>query len=50
MLDAERNASAVGREARISTEDSKVHAYVVPVDEETRIAGDTARCLRVSGK
>jgi acetate kinase len=45
VLDAERNAGAVGVEARISTQDSKVHAYVVPVDEETRIAEDTARCL-----
>jgi acetate kinase len=49
VLDAERNAGAVGVEARISTQDSKVHAYVVPVDEETRIAEDTARCLHACG-
>jgi acetate kinase len=50
VLDAERNARAVGLEARVSTEDSKVHAYVIPVDEETRIAEDTARCLHGSGR
>jgi acetate kinase len=49
VLDVERNARAVGLEARVSTEDSKVHAYVIPVDEETRIAEDTARCLHDSG-
>ena len=47
VLDPERNAAAVGVEARISTEDSKIHAYVVHVDEETRIAEDTAHLLRV---
>ena len=47
VLDPERNAAAVGVEARISTEDSKIHAYVVRVDEETRIAEDTAHLLRV---
>jgi acetate kinase len=46
-LDPERNAGAVGVEARISTEGSKIHAYVVHVDEETRIAEDTARLLSV---
>ena len=43
--DPERNDSAVGVEARISTEDSEVHAYVIPVDEETRIAEETVCCL-----
>jgi acetate kinase len=47
VLDPERNAAAVGVEARISTEDSQIHAYVVHVDEETRIAEDTAHLLRV---
>lgn len=46
-LDPERNAAAVGVEARISTEVSKIHAYVVCVDEESMIAEDTAHLLRV---
>ena len=45
-LDRERNTSTVGSESRISTEDSRVHAYVVPVDEEMMIAHDTFHCLR----
>jgi acetate kinase len=49
VLDPERNESVVGLEARISAQGSKVHAYVIPVDEETRIAEDTARCLHVRG-
>jgi acetate kinase len=49
VLDPERNASAVGVEARISAEGSKIHAYVVLVDEETRIAEDTADLLEASG-
>jgi len=47
-LDPERNDSAVGVEARITTEASKVHVYVVLVDEETRIAEDTAYLLATS--
>jgi acetate kinase len=46
VLDPELNANAIGVEARISTEDSQIHAYVVHVDEETRIAEDTAHLLR----
>ena len=45
VLDPERNDSAVGVEARITTEASKIHAYVVLVDEEIRIAEDTANLL-----
>jgi acetate kinase len=44
-LDPERNANAVGVEARITTETSKIRAHVVLVDEETRIAEDTAHLL-----
>lgn len=47
VLDPGLNAGAVGVEARISAEDSKIHAYVVHVDEETRIAEDTAHLLSV---
>jgi acetate kinase len=45
-LDQDRNSGTVGSEGRISTDDSTVHAYVIPVDEEGIIAHDTARCLR----
>ena len=45
VLDPRRNASAVGVEARITSDVSKIHAYVVLVDEETRIAEDTTHLL-----
>jgi acetate kinase len=48
-LDEERNAGAVGSEGRISTDDSRVHAYVIPVDEAAVIARDTVRCLSQLG-
>jgi acetate kinase len=44
-LDPVRNATAVGVEARISAENSKIHAHVVCVDEETKIARETASLL-----
>ena len=44
-LDPERNGAAVGRETRISTEDSRLHAYVIPTDEELMIARDAVRCV-----
>jgi acetate kinase len=44
-LDEDRNAKAVGSEGRISADDSKVHAYVITVDESVMIARETARCL-----
>jgi acetate kinase len=48
-LDEARNAGAVGSEGRISTDDSRVHAYVILVDEAAIIARDTAFCLLRSG-
>jgi acetate kinase len=45
-LDEETNEGAMGTEARISAEGSRIHAHVVPVDEEKIIARDTIRCLR----
>ena len=45
-LDLERNARVGTSGTRISSEDSKVHAYVIPVDEETAIAEETAYRLR----
>jgi acetate kinase len=43
QFDAERNEST--REGCISTQDSELHAYVVPVNEEVLIARDTLDCL-----
>jgi acetate kinase len=48
-LDDARNARAIGSEGRISTDDSRVHAHVIPVDEAAVIARDTVRCLRAPG-
>jgi acetate kinase len=48
-LDPECNANALGVEARITTKASKIHAYVVLVDEETRIAKDAAHLLATPG-
>ena len=45
-IDQSRNAKAFGTEERISTDSSSVHAYVIPVDEESVIARDTISCLR----
>jgi len=44
-LDVAGNAAAVGHEARISVEGSRLHAWVIPTDEELLIARDTVRCL-----
>lgn len=45
-LDAAKNEEMVGREGRISTEDSKLHAYAIPTDEELLIARDTVRVIQ----
>ena len=44
-LDPDRNQRAVGCEARISTDESTLHAWVIPTDEELLIARDTVRCV-----
>jgi acetate kinase len=45
-VDAERNAAQVhGREGMISTDDSRLAAFVIPTDEELLIARDTVRCV-----
>jgi acetate kinase len=44
-LDDERNRGAIGREGVISSEGSRLGAYVIPADEELLIARDAARCL-----
>jgi acetate kinase len=45
-IDAEKNSASVGREGRISTEDSKLLAYAIPTDEELLIARDTVRVIK----
>jgi len=45
-LDAAANAAAIGAEGRISMPDSRVAAYVIPVDEESLVAQDTLDYLR----
>ncbi|HET7471222.1 MAG TPA: acetate/propionate family kinase [Gemmatimonadales bacterium] len=45
-LDAERNH---GHGPRISTDDSRLAAYVIPTDEERLIARETLRLLRAAG-
>jgi acetate kinase len=45
-LNGQRNAATVrGAEGRISTDDSRLHAWVIPTDEELLIARDTARLV-----
>lgn len=44
-LDKTRNEQALGKEERITTDDSKLHAFVIPTDEELLIARDTVRCI-----
>ena len=44
-VDNDRNQQMVGAEGKISTENSKLLAYVIPTDEELLIARDTVRCI-----
>ncbi len=44
-LDQAKNQETVGREGKISTEDSKLLAYAIPTDEELLIARDTVRVI-----
>ena len=44
-LDQDRNRSVAGVSTRISTDDSTLHAWVIPTDEELLIARDTARTV-----
>lgn len=45
VLDKERNNLAIGKDGSIDSDSSKLHAYVISVDEELIIARDTVRCL-----
>jgi acetate kinase len=40
-----QNQQTIGREGRISSDESQLAAYVLPTDEELLIARDTARCV-----
>jgi acetate kinase len=44
-LDKTKNDEALGQETRITTDDSKLHGFVIPTDEELLIARDTVRCI-----
>ena len=44
-LDDSRNRQTVGLEGQISTPDSRLHAFVIPTDEELLIARDTVCCI-----
>jgi acetate kinase len=46
-LDDNRNKRMVGSEGQISSDDSRLHAFVIPTDEEFLIARDTVRCILV---
>jgi acetate kinase len=45
-LDHERNNQKNGLEGQISTDDSTLHGFVIPTDEELLIARDTVRCIQ----
>ena len=44
-LDPDKNNNGSGFEGQISTSDSRLHAFVIPTDEELLIARDTVRCV-----
>ena len=44
-LNKDRNEASVARERQISTDDSTLHAFVIPTDEELLIARDTVHCI-----
>jgi acetate kinase len=45
-LDPNRNQRMAGTEGQISTDDSRLHAFVIPTNEELLIARDTVRCIQ----
>ena len=45
-LDSDKNQAMVGREGMISSNDSTLHAYAIPTDEELLIARDTVRVIQ----
>jgi acetate kinase len=49
-LDPGKNNQMAGSEGQISTNESRLHAFVVPTDEELLIARDTVRCVRSASR
>jgi acetate kinase len=47
-LDPERNNSASGHEARVSTDNSRVQVWVIPTNEELVIARDAMKLARAT--
>ncbi len=47
-LDSGRNEAVMGNEEQISTDAARIHAYVIPSDEEIVIAGETAGVVEKS--
>jgi acetate kinase len=45
-LDPVRNRQSGALEGQISTDDSRLHVFVIPTDEELLIARDTVRCVQ----
>jgi len=45
-LDGGKNNQKPGFEGQISTDDSRLHAFVIPTDEELLIARDTVGCVQ----
>lgn len=45
-LDPERNRELVDAEGRITSDNSRLHAYVIPSEEELMIAHEAVRCVR----
>lgn len=48
-LDSARNEQTIKGEGRITTDDSRLHAYVIPVEEGLLMAQQVAQCLRANG-
>ena len=44
-INPSQNRQTVGREGRVSTEGSRLHAWVIPTNEELLIARGTVRCV-----
>ena len=47
-LDSGRNEAVMGNEGQISSDGARIHAYVIPTDEEIVIAGETAGVVEKS--
>jgi acetate kinase len=47
-LDAERNQSVIDREGRLTAEESRIEAYVIPIEESLQIVHECCRVLEKS--